>query len=113
MQFPNLGGVQSRGHRAAEAFAILPGMGQASPRSLSQNLSFELGEYGQQAGHRSTGRRGQVQCLGQGNEPDSKMFQFLERGQQIRNRPAPAVQPPYEHYIDFSAPGGVQPRRAA
>jgi len=36
------------------------------------------------------------------------MFQFLERCQQIGNRPAPAVQPPYQHDIDLSAAGGLQ-----
>jgi hypothetical protein len=40
-------------------------MSQASPSSFSQNFPFKLGEYSQEAGHRSTGWRGQVQRLGQ------------------------------------------------
>jgi hypothetical protein len=35
-----------------------------------------IGEDRQQAGHGVTGWRGQVQRLGQGNEPDTKMFEF-------------------------------------
>ena len=37
---------ESRRFRPAKSFAIQPGVGQASPSSFPQNLSFELGEYG-------------------------------------------------------------------
>jgi hypothetical protein len=76
VQFPDLGDVDSRSYWPAQLFTALPCVGQASPSSFPQNLSFELSEYGQQAGYRSTGWCGQVQCLGQGNEPGTKMFQF-------------------------------------
>src|SRR5262245_27983117 len=52
-------------------------MCQAGLGPFPQNLSLKLSEDGEQAGHRATGRRGQVQCLGQGNETDTQMFQFL------------------------------------
>ena len=79
-----------------------------SPSSFPQNLPFELGEDRQQSGHRSTGGRGQVQRLGQRHEAHAEMLQFLERRQQIRYRPAPAVQPPDQHHIDLPAAGGLQ-----
>src|ERR1700733_13229375 len=101
VQSPDLGGVESRSYRAAEAFAILPSMSQSGPGSFPQNLSFELSEYGQQTGHGASGRGGQVQRLGQGNEPYAQILQFLECGQQICYRSAPAVQPPYQHEIDL------------
>jgi hypothetical protein len=46
--------------------------------AFPQDLSFELGEYSEQAGHRSTGWCGQIQRFGQGDEPDTKMIQFLK-----------------------------------
>ena len=60
------------------------------------------------AGHRSTGWRGQIQRLGQRHEAHAEMLQFLEGRQQIRYRPAPAVQSPHQHYVDLSAAGGLQ-----
>jgi hypothetical protein len=74
MQPPDLSGLKSSRYRPTQPLAVLPGVGQASPSSFPQNLSFEFGEYGQQAGHGSTGRCGQVQGLGQRNEPTSRCF---------------------------------------
>jgi hypothetical protein len=36
------------------------------------------------------------------------MLQFLECGQQVRYRPAPAVQPPHQHQVDLPASGRFQ-----
>src|SRR5689334_1879592 len=76
-QFPDFPGLSRCRGGSAEFLSVLPCVGQASPRSVPQNLPFELREYSQQASHRSTGWRGQVQCLSQRNETDAKMFQFL------------------------------------
>ena len=108
MQFPDLGSVHGRCCRPAQPFAVLPSVGQASASSLPQDLPFELGENGQQPRHRSTGRRSQVQRLGQRHETHTEMLQFLKGCQQIRYRPAPAVQPPYQHDVDLAAAGGLQ-----
>jgi len=43
--------------------------------------------------------RGQIQCLGQGNEPDPQVLQFLESCWQIPYGPAPAVQAPNQHQV--------------
>jgi hypothetical protein len=64
-------------------------MRQARPRSFLHNLPFELGEDRKQAGHGSTGWGGQIQRLGQRDEADAEVFEFLGRRQQIRYRPAP------------------------
>ena len=80
MQFPDFGSVQSGGCGPTQCFAILPSVSQSSASSFPQNLSFELCENGQQAGHRSPCRSGQIQSFGQRYEADAKMFQFLERG---------------------------------
>ena len=36
--------MEGGGKRSAEALAVLPGMGQSSTNSFTQNLAFELGE---------------------------------------------------------------------
>jgi hypothetical protein len=78
MQFPDFRSVYGRGCRPTKPFPVLPRMGQSSPSSFPQNLSFELGEYSEQAGHRTTGWGSQIQRFGQGNEPDTQMLQFLQ-----------------------------------
>jgi hypothetical protein len=44
MQFSDFRGMHCRSCRPTQPFPVLPRMGQPDPRSLSQNLSFELGE---------------------------------------------------------------------
>ena len=85
MQFPDFRSVCGRGCRPAQSLAVRARMRQTGPGPFPQNLPFELREDGQQSGHGSTRRRGQVQCLGQGNKPDTQMLQFLERRQQVRD----------------------------
>jgi len=105
--------MQRRGCRPAQPFAVQPGLGQPGSSSLPQNLPFKLCEYRQKAGHRSTGWRSQVQRLGQRHKAHSEMLQFLKGCQQIRYRPAPAVQPPNQHDIDLATAGGPQQFSAA
>jgi len=60
MQFPDFRSVNGRGCGPTQPFAFLPRMSQTSPGPFPQDLSFELGEDGQQSGHGSTswcGRR--------------------------------------------------------
>ena len=94
--------------RPTQALAVLPGVRQASTHPLAQDLPFELGEHRQQAGHRATGWCGQIQRFGQRYETDSEMLQFLKRCQQVRHRPAPAIQPPHQHDIDLAAARSIQ-----
>jgi len=77
----------------------------ASPctNTLAQNLALELGEHSQQCGHGAAGRHGQVQRLGQRHEADTEVFQLLQSGKQVGYRSSPAVRPPYQYYIDFTA----------
>lgn len=96
--------MDTGGERQAQTLAALPGLGQPNAGSFAQNLSFELGEDGKQTGHGAPGWRSQIQRLGQRNEADSQMLQFLECRQQIGNRAAPAIQPPRQHHVDFAAP---------
>ena len=63
--------------RPAQAFAVLPRVGQAGAHPLAQDLPFELGEHGEQAGHRATCGRGQIERFGQRYETHSEMLQFL------------------------------------
>ncbi len=88
MQFPDFGSMDRRSYRPTQPFPVLPRMSQAGSRSFAQDLSFELGENRQQSGHRSTGGRGQIQRLCQGDEADSQMLQFLECRQQVNWRTA-------------------------
>ena len=78
VQFPDFRSIYGRGCGPTELFAVLTRMCQASLGPLLQNLAFERRENGQQASHRSTGRRRQVQRLSHGDESHSEMVQFLE-----------------------------------
>ena len=103
VQFPDFRSMDGRGRRSTQSLSVQPCMSQPSPRSFPQNLPFELCKNGQQAGHGATGWCGQIQCLGQGNETDTQVLQFLKRGEQVRYRPAPAIQSPHQHDIDLPA----------
>jgi hypothetical protein len=83
MQLADFHSVYGRGRRPTQSLAVLPRMRQACASSFPQDLSFKLGEDSQQAGHGATSWCGQVQSLGQGNEADAKMLQFLQCRQQI------------------------------
>ena len=52
-------------------------LGQAGPGPFPRNLSFELREYREQAGHGAPGGRRQIRCLGQGDKTDTGMIQML------------------------------------
>ena len=108
MQFPYLRSVDESGCRPTQSLPILPRMSQASPSLFPQYFPFEFGENCEQSSHRSTGRRGQVQRLRQGTEPDTQMLPFLKGRQQIRYRAAPAIQTPDEHHIDLPSASGFQ-----
>jgi len=76
-------------------------MSESSPYAFSEDLALEGCEHCQQPCHRTTGRCGQVQRLGQRHEADTEMFQFLQRGEQVGDRSSPAIQPPHQHDIDL------------
>lgn len=84
-------------------FTVLPGVRQASPSSFAQDFPFELGEDRQQAGHRTTRRSSEIERLSQRDETDPEMLQLLKCRQQIRHRPAPAIEPPHQNDIDLAA----------
>ena len=81
-------------------------MSQTGTDTLAKNLPFELGEHGEQSGHGAAGGGGQIECFGQRDETHSEMLKFLQRRNQIRNGPAPAIQTPNQHDIDFAASCG-------
>jgi hypothetical protein len=83
-------------------------MSQASTRSFAQNLAFEPSEDGEQSSHRATGWRSQVESLGQRNETDAKILEFLQCRKQIRNGTAPAIQTPGQHDIDVAPTSGLK-----
>src|SRR5277367_1790892 len=83
-------------------------MSESSPYAFSEYFALEGCEHCQQPSHRTTGRRGQVQRLGQRYEPDPEMLEFLHRGEQIGDRSSPAVQSPHQHDIDLPAPSSFQ-----
>ena len=61
------------------------------PHAFTENLSFEMREYREQPGHRTTHRRGQVERFSEGHEPDSQFVEFLERHHLVRHRSSPAI----------------------
>jgi hypothetical protein len=76
---------------------------QTSAHPFAHDFPFKLREDRQQAGHGSTGWCCQIQRLRQRYETNSQMFEFLQGCQQIRYRPAPAIQPPYQDNVDLAA----------
>jgi hypothetical protein len=66
MQFTDFGSVDSGCDRSAQLLTVLPGMRQPSPRSLPQNLSFELSKNREQSSHGVKG------CSAQGRIPRSR-----------------------------------------
>ena len=78
VEFPNLVGVEGCCYRPAQPLAVLPSLSQSGADSFPQNLPFEFGEDRQETGHGSASWRGQIRHLGQRDEADSKMFQFLQ-----------------------------------
>jgi len=108
VQFPYLASLESSGDGPAQFLPVLPGVGQASPDPFPQDFSFELRENSEQPGHGSTGWRRQIQRFGQRDETNTEMLQFLECHQQVRYRPAPAVQPPNQHHVDLPAARSLQ-----
>ena len=58
--------------------AVPPGIRQASPDPFPQYVPLERGENGEHPRHGSTSRGGQIQRLGQGDEADAEVLQFLE-----------------------------------
>ena len=69
-----------RRRRPAEPLAVLPGVGQASPSSFLQNLPFKGGKNSEHGGHGATGRRREVQRLGQRHEADAQVRKLYRAG---------------------------------
>ena len=98
----------SHRRRTAQAFPVLPCVGETGTDAFAKNLAFKLGEDREQAGHGSTSGRGQIERLSEGDETYSEMLKFLERRNQIDDGPSPSIQSPYHHNIDFTAAGGSE-----
>ena len=83
-------------------------MGETGTDTLAKNLAFKLGEHSEQSGHGSTSGRGQIERLSKRHETYSEMLKLLERRNQIGDGPAPSIQSPYHHNIDFTAARGSE-----
>ena len=87
-------------------------------RKLTQNLTFELGKDGQQT-RRTRGGSCEIQRLGQRDETDTEMLQFLKCREQVGQRPTPAIQASdqlcghfYVSALEFMVRrGGLEPPR--
>jgi len=91
----------SHGERPAQVLTVPPCMLRAGTNSFAQDLPLELGEDRRQAGHRSAGRRRQIQRFRHRHETDSQMLQFLQGRRQVRRRPPPAIEPLPSRPFDF------------
>jgi len=67
----------SRRRRAAQAFPVLPCVGETGTDAFAKNLAFKLGEDREQSGHGSTSGGGQIERLSKGDETYSEMLKFL------------------------------------
>ncbi len=93
--------------------AILAGLpcGRPSLRAcanpVAQNVALELGEHRQHAGERPPARRRQIERLAQRDKPHLQRCQFLQGGDEIDERPSPAIEPPHDDDIDFPPASGA------
>jgi hypothetical protein len=84
-------------------------MGQAGADTFAEDLAFELGEHCEQSGHCAARGAGQIERFGQPYKSHVEMLKLLERRDQVRDGPAPAIQTPHQDDIAFApACGGDQ-----
>ena len=88
--------------------SLQPRFGNARADSLAQNLMFELREHRKQPGHRAVGCCGQIERFSERYETDAQFGEFLQRHDQIDERPAPSVQSPDQHHIDLAPTRGCK-----
>jgi hypothetical protein len=109
-----LGGVENEsdlgrmaGDRRGPAVraAFLAGLGNPGLHAVAQDVPLELGEDGKHAGQRPSARGGQVERLAERDEADLEYGQFLKRHDQIDQGASPAIQPPDQDQVKFSASG--------
>ena len=98
---------------AAVRAAFFAGLGDSGFHSIAENVALELGEHRQHAGEGSSARRRQVERLAQRDEADLQLCQFLQGGDEVDERAAPAIEPPDDDDIDFPSTGGTQQVLAA
>ena len=84
---------------------ILASLVDARFHAIPQNIPLELRKHGQHSGQRPPARGREVEGFAQGDEADLKGGQLLQRVNQVRQRPPPAIQPPDQDAIDLSPAG--------
>ena len=70
-------GFESGREGAAQTLAVLSRMGKFGTDPFAENLSLELGEHSQQSGHGPAGGRSQIESVGERDEADAEVIQFL------------------------------------
>ena len=83
-------------------------MVQASTDAVAEDVVFEGGKHREHAGHRSAGGCGQIERFAERNKANAEVSEFLQRGDEVKQRTAPAVQPPDQHDIDLAPPRGIE-----
>jgi len=83
--------------------AVLPGLSGLLRTNPGESIQWELNNWKQGI---PIDWRTEVRPICN-EETNPEMLQFLERGQQICYRAAPAIQSPHQHPVDLTATGGT------
>jgi len=88
---------------------VLAGLGNACFDAVTQNVPFKFGEHSQHSGKSPTAWSRQIEGLAQRDKTNIQRDQFLQRSDEIGERPPPAVESPHEDGINlFSTRGAEQ-----
>jgi len=82
---------------------LLTGVIQTGADAFAKDVPFELCKHGVQASHGAARWCSQIERFRQRYETHAEMLQFLKCRNQVCDGPAPAIQAPHQHDIDFTA----------
>ena len=74
--------------------------------TLPHDLALELCKHGQHSGENAASGRGHVKGLGQGNEPDPQLGEFLQSDHEVGERASPSVESLDQDPVDFTTADG-------
>jgi len=99
------GGTVDLEGRATDGTAFQPGASHASPNTLDDQVSFQLGDGRDDDDHGAAQRSARVQVLAKGNELDVESVEFIEHFEEVTGGSGQAVACPDQHDCKAAAAG--------
>jgi hypothetical protein len=88
------------------AFALAPSLRNAGFDPLAQNLPLKLRKDRQEASHRPSSRRGEIQRFMERDKPHAQGMQLVQCIHEIDDGASPPIQPPDHNRINLAAACG-------